>query len=84
VFEVASIKPSPADSRAVRLAEEVQERPTRDAGPVAKLGLVEISCRSLIRNQKLPDFGGPPWLHDARFDISAKIPEGVNQGAVSN
>ncbi len=76
-FEVASVKPSAPDRHNGR---GIQGGPgSKDPGlftcdNVQLFGLLTIAY-------DLPWYriSGPPWLHTARFDISAKIPEGTTK-----
>ena len=72
-FEVASIKPnSSGDGRVM-----MQNQPGRFMA-------TNVTLRQLIRNAyQLQDFqitGGPGWMASDRFDIVAKIPDGVRDG----
>ena len=69
-FEVASIKPNNSGDGRVMM----ENQPGRYIA-------TNVSLRLLIRNAyQLQDFqitGGPSWLGSDRFDINAKVPEGM-------
>jgi uncharacterized protein (TIGR03435 family) len=76
-FEVASIKPSePMPMGQMRI------RMTADAG---MLRYTNVSLKDCIRvAYRVKDFQvqGPDWIASARFDIVAKIPDGVSQDQI--
>jgi uncharacterized protein (TIGR03435 family) len=73
-FEVASVKPAaPMPLGQMRIGMQADG---------AMLRYTNVSLKDCIRNAyRLKDFQiqGPDWLSDARFDITAKLPEGATQ-----
>jgi len=76
-FEVASIKPSePMVPGRIRIGMQV------DGG---MLRYTNVSLMEVIRNAyRVKEFQieGPEWLSSARFDITAKLPDGAKQDQV--
>jgi uncharacterized protein (TIGR03435 family) len=68
-FEVASVKPSPADAQGGRLGP-----PGRGAIEIVNLPLRNIIIQS-FRSQRWMVFGGPDWINEERFDIVGKGPD---------
>ena len=76
-FEVASVKPSaPQSMNMIRVGMQV------DGG---MLRYSNVSLKDIIRAAyRVKDFqiDGPDWLNGARFDITAKLPEGATREQV--
>ena len=76
-FEVASIKPAaPPEPGRIRIGMQV------DGG---MLRYTNVSLMEVVRNAyhvKEFQIEGPDWLSTARFDITAKLPEGAKQDQV--
>jgi uncharacterized protein (TIGR03435 family) len=73
-FEVASIKPSPAD--------QVSSRMSTDAG-MLRYGNVSLKdCIRAAYGVSEFQIQGPDWLGRARFDITAKLPAGASRRQV--
>jgi len=71
-FEVASIKP--ADPQAMN---QMRVGMSADAG---RITYSNVNLRDLIQRAyevKSPQVSGPSWIDSERFDVNAKIPEGV-------
>lgn len=68
-FEVASVKPSSPRAVGIRMR--------RDPGRVeyGNVALIDVLADAYSVNNRL--ISGPSWLADSRYDIVAKIPEGV-------
>jgi uncharacterized protein (TIGR03435 family) len=75
-FEVASIKPSPPDA----INRGMSGGPgTKDPGLFT---CVNVDLASLVINAydiRWVQFSGPAWMRSARFNITAKIPEGATK-----
>ena len=75
-FEVASVKPAPLDP-AKLIAGQQKIGATIDA---ARVELRSLTLADLIRTAyrlKSYQVSGPEWLNSERFDVIAKLPEGV-------
>jgi uncharacterized protein (TIGR03435 family) len=76
-FEVASIKPAP-----LQAAGRMSARMSVDAG---RLHYTNVSLMDVIKQAYLvqgSQISGPAWLGADRFDIAAKIPDGVPKDQV--
>jgi len=74
-FEVASVKPSPTDFDAVNVGVHVDG---------AQIHISSFSLADYIRvayRVKMYQVSGPDWLGD-RFNVDAKLPEGVPQDQI--
>jgi bla regulator protein blaR1 len=67
-YEVASIKPSPANARGGSI------RPTPDGGITAENVSLKVLIRTAYRIQDYQIAGGPNWLDVDPYDIQAKRP----------
>jgi len=75
-FEVASIKPAPPQGNMIRV------KMGSDAG---RLDYNNVALRDVVRvAYRVKDYqvSGPDWLGSARFDITAKFPEGATKEQV--
>jgi len=71
-FEVASIKPSPPQGM-----HEMRVGMSADAG---RITFTAVNLRDLLTRAfevKAPQISGPGWIDSDRFDVAAKIPDGV-------
>ena len=76
-FEVASIKPAEPQSM-----NNIRVGMSADAGRVA---FTYVTLRDLLTRAyevKSPQISGPGWIDSDRFDVNAKIPEGVSREQV--
>ena len=81
-FEVATIKPAqlpgPAQMAAGQLHMGLYVAGARvDIGAMSLADLIRIAYR--VKNYQV---SGPPWMTTERFDVMAKIPEGVSKDLV--
>jgi uncharacterized protein (TIGR03435 family) len=75
-FEVASIKPSPPDSLNGRMSGGPG---TKDPGIFICEGVDLASIVMSGFGIRWVQFSGPAWMRSTKFDISAKIPEGITK-----
>ena len=81
-FEVASIKPAPPIDRMKIMSGQMHIGMTIDAGRVniGNLGLADLI--RIAYRLKPYQLSGPDWMTSQRFDVLAKIPEGVSKDLV--
>ncbi len=81
-FEVASIKPAPDLATLLRAGTAPHIGTKIDAARVdiGFMGLTELIC--LAYRVKPYQVTGPEWMKAARFDVLARIPEGVSKDLV--
>ena len=81
-FEVASIKPAPDLATMLRAGKAPHIGTKIDAARVdiGFMGLTELIC--LAYKVKPYQVTGPEWMKAARFDVLARIPEGVSKDLV--
>lgn len=75
-FEVASIKPSEPLQERVNVGIHIDG---------AQVHVIQFSLKDLIQaayRVKIYQVEGPDWIASERFDVSAKIPEGVSRDQV--
>lgn len=80
-FEVASIKPSDMGKMAAAGRSGQMPRMGAHVDP-ARAEYLSMSLKQLIANAydvKFYQVTGPDWLDSERFDIEAKIPEGISE-----
>jgi uncharacterized protein (TIGR03435 family) len=81
-FEVASVKPAAAPDPMQMAAGKIRIGMKIDAGRV-DIGFMSLA--DLIRTAyevKLYQVSGPDWINTTRFDVLAKIPDGVDKSQV--
>ncbi|HUP04435.1 MAG TPA: TIGR03435 family protein [Bryobacteraceae bacterium] len=77
-FEVASIKPSPPLDPNAILSGKMHVGMKTDAGRV-DIGFLSLADLIRVAYRVKPyQISGPDWMSGQRFDIQAKIPEGVS------
>jgi uncharacterized protein (TIGR03435 family) len=81
-FEVASIKPAPPIEPAKIMAGKMHIGMSIDA---ARVDIGNLSLADLIRTAyrvKAYQLSGPDWMSSQRYDVLAKMPEGVSKDKV--
>lgn len=78
-FEVVSVKPSPTADGRPRFAGRRGGPGTSDPGRWVAENMTLASLVAAAYHLRRYEYSGPAWTEEARFDITAKVPQGATR-----